>query len=159
MLTSGLDMLEESLTKKRDILSKIEEENDRQTEILKDSEEVDETSFDDTVEKKEALIDQLLLLDEGFQSLFDKMKEEIRDKKDLYKDQIKRMQDLIHEITDMSTSIEAHEHRNKKLAEKYFSDSRARMNASKRSSEVAFNYYQNMNHFKDIPPQFLDKKN
>jgi chromosome segregation ATPase len=159
MITSGLDMLEESLVKKNQILSKIEEENDRQTEILKNSEEVDETSFDDTVERKEELIDQLLLLDEGFQSLFDKMKDEINDNKEAYKDQIKRMQDLIHEITDKSTSIEAHERRNKKLAEQYFSTARQQMNSSKRSSEVAFNYYQNMTHFKDIPPQFLDKKN
>ncbi len=152
-------MLEESLVKKLEVMNRIEEENDRQTNILKNSEEVDEEAFDDTVEKKAELVDQLLLLDEGFQSLFDRVKQELGDNKEQYRDQIKRLQDLIHDIMDKSTSIEAHEHRNKKLAEQYFSSARQRMNESKRSSAVAFNYYQNMNHFKDIPPQFLDKKN
>ena len=69
------------------------------------------------------------------------------------------MQELIHEITDLSASIEVAERRNKKLAEVYFSSEREKMAIGKRSSAAAFNYYTTMNNFKDIPPQFLDKKN
>ena len=159
MIASSLDMLEDSLIKKIEVMDRIEDENNRQMEVLKNAEEVDEKAFDDTVEKKGELVDQLLLLDEGFQSLFDRVKEELGNNKDMYKEQIGRLQNLIHEVMDRSSSIEAHEHRNKKLAEQYFSATRQRLESNKKSSAVAFNYYQTMNKFKDIPPQFLDQKN
>lgn len=159
MLSSSMDMLEESLIKKIDIMSKIEEENEKQKEILSDPDNVDETAFDDTVDKKGELIDKLISLDDGFQTLFDRVKEEVNANKDEFADQIRRMQDLIRDITARSASIEAAEHRNKRLAERYFDTARHKMNTSKQSSAVAFNYYRTMNNFKEIPPQFLDKKN
>ena len=159
MVAASLDMLEESLEKKIDILTKIEEQNEKQKDVLSDPDNVDEAAFDETVNAKGKLIEEIESLDEGFQSLFDRVKEEVGEHKDQYADQIKRMQNLIQEITGKSASIEAAEHRNKKLAEKYFSTSRERMNQSRNSSSAAFNYYQTMNNFKNIPPQFLDKKN
>ena len=77
MLPSSLDMLEESLAKKIDILTKIEEENEKQREVLSSMDEEREAEFDATIDKKTELIDQLGLLDDGFQSLFDRVKEEI----------------------------------------------------------------------------------
>ncbi len=159
MISSSLDMLEESLIKKADILKKIEEQNDKQRDILKDLDVVDENAFDATVDEKGKLIDQIEALDDGFQSLFDRVKEEIGQNKDRYAAQIKRMQDLIRDITARSASIEASEHRNKKLAEQYFSTSMRKMNISRQTSAAAFNYYKTMNNFKDIPPQFMDQKN
>ena len=159
MLSSSMDMLEESLIKKIDIMSKIEEENEKQKEILSDPDNVDEIAFDGTVDKKGELIDKLISLDDGFQTLFDRVKEEVNANKDEFADQIRRMQDLIRDITARSASIEAAEHRNKRLAEKYFDAARRKMNTSKQSSAVAFSYYRTMNNFKEIPPQFLDKKN
>lgn len=159
MVQSSLDMLEESLIKKIEIMTRIEEENSKQKDILSDPDNVDEEAFDKTVDAKGKYIDQLLLLDEGFQTLFDKVKSEIGDTKALYADQIKRLQALIHEITDKSASIEATEHRNKKLAEKYFSVTREKLTSGKKSASAAFSYYQNMSKSKDIPPQFLDQKN
>ncbi|WP_022770335.1 MULTISPECIES: hypothetical protein [unclassified Butyrivibrio] len=159
MISASLDMLEESLQKKVEILTRIEEQNTKQADILSDSGKVDEAAFDATVDAKSKLIDEINSLDDGFQSLFDRVKEEIGEHKEQYADQIKRMQKLIQEITGKSASIEASEHRNKRLAEKYFSTARENMNQSRNSSSAAFNYYQTMNNFKNIPPQFMDKKN
>ncbi len=159
MISASLDMLEESLQKKIGILDKIEEENKKQTEILKDVSKVNEKAFDEILDVKGELIEQIIALDDGFQTLFDRVKEEVGNNKELYKDQIKRMQDLIQEISGKSASIEAAEHRNKKLAEEYFSSAREKMNYSRKTSAAAFNYYRTMNNFKDIPPQFLDNKN
>lgn len=159
MISASLDMLEESLVKKIEIMKKIEEENTRQKEILLNSEDVNLEAFDKTLDIKGEYIDELEKLDDGFQSLFDRVKQEVGDNKKTYADQIKRMQELIHEIMDRSASIEAAEHRNKKLAENYFSSEREKMATGKRSSAAAFNYYTTMNNFKDIPPQFLDTKN
>ena len=159
MISASLDMLEESLQKKIAALIKIEEQNEKQRDVLSNPKNVDEAAFDATVDAKGKLIDEISLLDDGFQSLFDRVKEEIGDKKELYADQIKRMQKLIQEITARGASIEASEHRNKRLAEKYFSTAREAMNQSRSSSSAAFNYYQTMNNFKNIPPQFMDRKN
>ncbi len=159
MISASLDMLEESLVKKIEVMRKIEEENIKQKEILSDAENVDFDAFDHTLDEKGIYIDQLLALDDGFQNLFDRVKADVGEHKQDYADQIRRMQDLIQEITGLSASIEAQEHRNKKLAEDYFSTARHQMNQSKQSSAAAFNYYQTMNNFKNIPPQFMDKKN
>lgn len=159
MVSASLDMLEESLIKKIDVLSEIEKENETQKEILSSLEEEREPEFEATVEAKGKLIEQLNLLDDGFQSLFDRVKGGVGENKEQYKEQIGRLQKLIREITDKSASIEAAEHRNKRLAEKYFSDLRQKINTSRQSSAAAFNYYRTMNNFKDIPPQFLDNKN
>ncbi len=159
MVSSSLDMLEESLIKKIDIMKKIQDENARQKAILSDPEQVDMQALDETLDNKGNYIDKLNSLDEGFQTLFDSVKQQVGDNKELYAGQIRRMQNLIREITGLSASIEAEEHRNKKLAEKYFSIAREQMNQSRHSSAAAFNYYQTMNNFKNIPPQFMDKKN
>lgn len=159
MVSASLDLLEESLVKKVEVMKKIQLENARQKELLSDPENLELEEFDKTLDTKGELIDQLLLLDEGFQSLFDRVKEEVGDHKELYADQIKRMQGLIQEISGLSASIEAEEHRNKKLAEQYFHISRTRMNQSRQSSAAAFNYYQTMSNYKNVPPQFMDKKN
>ncbi len=158
MVSVSLDMMEDSLIKKIDILKEIQLYNEKQNEILKDSENVDLEAFDDIVEKKGELIDKITLLDDGFQALFNKMKEEIGNNKELYKEQIKRMQDQIQEITGLSASVQAAEYRNKRLAENYFSTERQKLNYGRQTSAAAFNYYRTMNNFKDIPPQFLDQK-
>ncbi len=159
MVPASMDMLEESLVKKIEVMKKIEEENEKQKMLLKNPNEVDEEAFDKILDDKGELIDQLLKLDDGFQTLFDRVKEEVGQNKEQYKEQIKRMQGCIQEITGMSASIEAAEHRNKKLAEEYFSAAREKMNFSRQTSAAAFNYYQTMNNFRNIPPQFLDNKN
>lgn len=159
MISASLDMLEESLEKKIRVMKKIEEENARQKELLTNPDSVDLEAFDRILDVKGGYIDELISLDDGFQNLFDRVKAEIGENKELYADQIKRMQRLIHEITDMSASIEAAERRNKKLAENYFSAARQRMSQSRHTSAAAFNYYQTMSNYKNIPPQFMDKKN
>ena len=159
MVSASLDMLEDSLKKKIDIMKLIELENEKQRDLLKNSDEVDGASFDDILDTKGDYIEQLISLDDGFQSLFDRVKKEVGDHKDQYAEQIKRMQELIVEITGLSASIEAAERRNKKLAEEYFSRARQKMNYSRQTSAAAFNYYQTMNNFKNVPPQFIDDKN
>lgn len=158
MVSASLDMLEESLRKKIEVMTQIEEENERQREVLRNPEELELEVFDETVDRKGELIDKLIALDDGFQTLFDEVKKELGENKSLYADQIRRMQDLIKEITAKSASIEVMERRNKKLVETYFDISRSKMVAGKQSSAAAYNYYVTMNNYRDVPPQFMDNK-
>ena len=159
MVSVSLDMLEDSLIKKIEIMKKIVHANERQKEILGESGMVNEEEFDSILEEKGELIDLLLKLDDGFQTMFDKVKKEVGDNKDLYREQIHRLQQSIHEIMSLSASIEAAEHRNKRMAEEYFSLERKKMGYSRQTSAAAYNYYQTMSNYKDVPPQFIDNKN
>lgn len=155
----NLDLLEESLINRIDILNKIQEENTSQSEILKDPDTLELNIFNEHVEKKGNMIDQLLIMDEKIQPLFEKAKKEIGNDKEKYNIQILRIRKYIKDITILSESLEASEKKNKKLAEEYFSIERQKMNEGKQTSAAAFNYYITMNKFKDIPPQFMDSKN
>lgn len=150
----------ESLEKKAAKLDEILEKNKEQADILKAGEfSVD--AFDHNVGEKAVLIEQLDMLDSGFDSMYEHVKEEITSEegKLKYKNEIKRMQQLISELTEKSVSIQAQESRNKQIVEKIFKNEKEKVRALKLGSKAAIDYYRNMNHTNFIAPQFLDKKN
>ena len=61
-MENQLTILSESLDKKLEVLQKIREYNKRQEEIFS-AEEVDMSLFDDAVEEKQRLIDEVVHLD------------------------------------------------------------------------------------------------
>lgn len=158
MALDCLDLLEESLINKIDILNKIQEENNRQTQILNDPDTLDLQTFNEHIEKKGNMVDHLLLIEEEFNPLFEKVKEEIGNDKEKHKVQILRIQKYIKDIVNLNASLEESEKKNKKLVEQYFCLENQKMNEGKQTSAAAFNYYITMNNFKDIPPQFMDSK-
>ena len=159
MVSASLDILEESLDKKISIMKKIKAENEKQEDLLDNFDEVDIEAFNRLLDVKGNYIEELLRIENDFESLFARVREEVGQDKELYSVQINKINLLLQEITELSASIRASEHRNKKLAEEYFSKARQDLVYSKQTSGVAFNYYRTMNNFKDIPPQFLDSKN
>ena len=159
MNSSYLDIMEESLERKIAVLLEIETENEKQKEILKDPTQVDIPEFDAAVECKGKLIDQLTELNDGFESLYRKIKDELQLNKQQYRVQIERMQDLIRQITALSSRLQTQELRNKQMADSFFSAERTSMKQGKKSVAAAYNYYKNMNHSQVTPPQFFDSKN
>ena len=115
MTDTYLTMMEESLDRKIGVLRAIEAQNEAQREIMKKEGEPDTDAFDATVAEKDRLVEEVLKLNDGFDSLYERVREELNDHKDLYGERIKRMQDKIGVITALSTSIEATEQRNKTL--------------------------------------------
>ena len=71
-MENQLTILSESLDKKLEVLQKIREYNKRQEEIFS-AEEVDMSLFDDAVEEKQRLIDEVVHLDEGFEIMYEKL--------------------------------------------------------------------------------------
>ena len=110
-----LQVLEESLYKKLDVLGRIESLCARQEQILS-SESVSEEAFDDSIEEKGVLIDELTKLDEGFETLYGHIKEQLMAGREKYKPQINALQKKIAEVTEKSVAIRAQEARNQKLA-------------------------------------------
>lgn len=138
-----LRILEESLRKKLKVLDKIQVYNEKQYESFS-AEEVDMAGFDVAIEEKGKLIEELTKLDEGFETLYANMAEQLQKKKSKYASQIENLQDLIRQVTEKSVSIQAQESRNKALIEAYFSKEKKQIREGRVSSKAAYGYYKNL---------------
>lgn len=156
MTETYLDMMETSLVKKIEVMKQIEEQNIRQKEALMMPDGPDEDTFDDAVHIKGDLIDKLTDLNEGFAGLYDKVKTELGQSKDKYKDQIMRLQDLIRAVTDLSNTLEIQETRNKELINNSFYNMKKELEKAKRSSDVVYSYRSLMKKSGDDHPHFFD---
>lgn len=156
MTTNYLQIMIDSLKKKKDILVKIISLNETQDEILS-REELNQDAFENNMHEKGECIDELEKLDEGFQSVFDRIKEELSSNKQLYFNEIETMKKLIKEVTELGARIEVQEVRNKVKVEAMFRKQRQEHKEAKRSASMAKSYYQNMSRVSD-EPQFMDTK-
>ena len=152
-----LSVLEDSLRKKLQILDELTTYTIQQQELLK-SEELDYAAFDQLVEKKDPLVQVIMELDQGFETVYDRIKEQLLGHKELYAVQIRTLQNLISELTDKSVKLQAMEQRNKAAVEQQFRKSREKIRQGRQNKQAALNYYRNMNHSDFVPPQFLDNK-
>ena len=119
MVQTYIDIMLQSLEKKEVILDNIIELNKEQRNALENP-NLTPDEFDEIVEAKGQLIEQLNLLDSGFEKLFDRTKEELNGHKDEHAEKIRLMQGHIKSITDKSVEIQAQESRNKDLMTKKF---------------------------------------
>ena len=152
-----LKILEDSLQQKLSVLEEISQYNQEQEKLLK-KQDVSLEELDDNMSKKDELIEKLTELDQGFETLYERIREQLLGGKDAYKAQIKKLQDLISQVTEQSVSIQAQEARNKKLVEKYFAEERAQLKSDRQTSQAAYNYYKNMSNTNVMPPQYMDQK-
>lgn len=157
MAVQYINILEESLKKKISVLDEIIAKNEEQKVIL-DAENFDMEAFDKNTQEKGELIDKLNLLDDGFENVYERVKEELTGNKEMYKVQIKRLQDCIREITEKSVFIQTTEQRNRKTIEAKFRKEREKVQLGKSSMKVAEQYYNNMNRLNAVAPQFMDNK-
>ena len=143
MMNNSLDILSESLDDKIKLLKEIQEYNKKQ-ELSFSEGEPDIDSFDSAIEEKGVLIERLEKLDEGFEALYKRVSDELKKNRTKYADGIKELQDKIAIVTELSSTIQAQEARNKKLIETYFYNQRSSVRQGRVGSRVAYDYYKNM---------------
>ena len=151
-----LSVLEDSLKKKLQILDELTDYTTQQQELLK-VEELDYEAFDRLVDQKDPLIQRIMELDQGFETVYDRIKEQLLGNKEQYAAQIRALQSLIGELTDKSVKLQTMEQRNKSAVEQQFK-SREKIRQGRQNKQAALNYYKNMNNSNYVPPQFLDDK-
>ena len=151
-----LQIMMGSLKKKKDVWQQIVDYNNEQEAIVT-ADELDGDKFQKNMEDKSACIDELNMLDEGFQSVYDRVKENIQRYKLNYKNDILILQQLIKEVTSLSATIQAQESRNKLQVDRKFRQLRSETKTAKRSVSMANKYYKNMSQI-SYEPQFMDKK-
>lgn len=151
-----LQIMTSSLEKKKKILQDIVDYNVEQEQIVT-SGEFDGDKFQKNMENKAECIDMLNVLDEGFQSVYDRVKADVEMYKQNYKADIQRLQQLIKEVSALSATIQAQESRNKLQIERKFCELKQETKTAKRSVSMANKYYQNMSRVSS-EPQFMDHK-
>jgi hypothetical protein len=157
MIKNYLKILEDSLVKKSEVLEQIIAYNKEQEELLK-KEDVSLEELDANMAKKDEFIQNLLKLDDGFESLYEKIREQLLENKTLYAEQIHRLQELISKVTDKGVAIKAQEARNKQLIENYFAREKKQLRQGRQASKAAYDYYKSMNNVNVVPPQIMDQK-
>lgn len=159
MIKNYLTLMIESLDKSNHLLDEIIACNEEQTRMLKSPDFTFEM-FDENVERKGELVEKLIKLDEGFDSVFGKVRPELdtSEGKQLYAKEIQTMQTKIRLMTDKRVSVETSEQRNKKLIEQHFANAKQELKGKGQHSKAVLNYYKNMNRVNYVDPQFLDRK-
>lgn len=147
----------QSLEKKKKVLDSIIQINKRQRNELENP-SLDPDDFDKTMEEKSELIDQLELLDNGFEKVYERVRDELQENKESYRNEILKMQDYIRLLTEKSVEIQSQEARNKQLMEQKFASVKKQVREIRSSQKVVNQYYKNMMKKGYTEPHFLDNK-
>ena len=157
MTEQYLQSLVDGLDIKCKLLDELTEYTNKQQQIVAEP-NIDWEEFDRTVDKKAELIEKLDQNDNGFQAVFDRIKDEVKLNKEKYKSYIEKLQSGILRATEKSTALLALEQRTKAKVEQSFSREKSRIQQSRSKSKAVNNYYNNMNRINFIDPQLMDQK-
>ncbi|HHV10453.1 MAG TPA: hypothetical protein GXX75_09285 [Clostridiales bacterium] len=152
-----IQLLVETLEKKKDLLIWLTNVTEQQETIIA-ANSFDEQLFNETIEIKEEHLKNLMLLDEGFEKIYEGVKTELSVNRGLYKAEINVLKALIADVTDLSVKLQALEKRNKLKLDFLFSGKRKDIRDSRISSKTAANYYKTMAKQHENQSLFYDKK-
>lgn len=156
-MTNELQLLIEVLEKKERILRQILDKSKIQLNVA-EAETLDVERFDKLVDDKASLLDEMVKLDEGFDSTYQRVKDELLTQKDKYKKEIVVLQKLIENGVDLGAQISAAETRTKNKLSVSLTRSKKELVQKRVSTKVASDYYKTSNNFKHASSFFLDKK-
>lgn len=156
-MTNELQLLIEVLEKKEKILRKILDKSKIQLKVAEE-ETLDVEGFDKLVDDKASLLEEMEKLDEGFDSTYQRIKDELMEEKDKYKKEIAALQKLIATSVDLGAQISATEGRTKNKLSVSLARTKKELVQKRVSTKVATDYYRTSNNFKHASSFFLDKK-
>jgi uncharacterized protein YecA (UPF0149 family) len=151
-------MMAHSLKRKLEVLDELLRLTKQQAELLSSDKFLDE-QFETIVSLKDGQIEILTQLDNGFEQLYERVKEELENHREIYASEIADMQDKIVAVTNASVKLQAMEKRNQLKAREAFSQKRRYIKNARISNETAANYYNTMTKQHNVPSFFYDKKN
>ena len=150
-------MMLDVLGKKEAHLSRLLEYTKDQEKLLK-SRDFDDQAFSELVEKKADLLKRLEEFDKGFQSIYNRVEEELKEHKYDYKEQVLEMQELISKITDLGVKLSALEKKNRAALELKLQEKKQGIKQFKVSKQTANQYYRNMMGLQTGTSYFMDQK-
>ena len=152
-----LRMMADVLKKKEFHLQELLTLTKIQEQLLK-AEELDDAAFNETIEKKEVHIKKILEFDSGFQAIYNRIEEELKNHTAEYKEQVQELQQLIAGVTELGVSLQALEQKNKTSMEVHLSERKKGIKQFKVSKQTADRYYKNMVGMQQGTSYFMDEK-
>lgn len=156
-LTSYVNILIESLNRKKRYLEDVLKLTNKQT-ILAYEENFQEDKFDEILDQKDILINNINEIDKGFSSIYERIRMEINLDKELYKPEIKIMQEQIKKCVELGMEIQVVEGRNKSKLEQIFSNSFKSIRTKANSNRVSKSYISTMANGQIFESNFYDRK-
>ena len=150
-------MMLDILGKKENHLASLLELTTAQEQLLKGEEFIEE-EFTELIAKKRGHLLKIEEADNGFQAIYNRVAEEMKNNKDEYKDQIIEMQSLITRVTDLGVKLSALEEKNKTALEANLQGKRQNIRQFKVSKQTADKYYKNMIGMQTGSSYFMDQK-
>ncbi len=151
-------ILRDSLINKKRILDNIIELTEKQYELVK-NEQVEADDFDNLIEEKGKNLAMLSMIDDGFDGVYTRVRDEIQANPGMYKELISEIRKLIEETVARGAKIETLEHRNKELIEAFIENKKTEVRAFRARQNTSKHYSMNMgNQHKEGSSYFLDKK-
>ena len=150
-------VLKQSLVKKIHILDQLIEKNHVQRELLGDP-ELEPDELQTNIDEKAALIDELTVIDDGFELIYERVREELQVNRSAYTVEIAQMQKYVTEIMEKSTQVQTEEKRNRELILQKFAAVKKQIREVKSGKKAVDQYYQNMMKLNYVEPQFMDNK-
>lgn len=152
-----INILTDTIVKKISVIDELINITQYQEEVFS-AIPLDLEKIEESVSKKEILIENLNQLDSGFEKIFEHVQDELKQNRLTYKDQIIKLQHLINQVMEKSTKLEIMEKQNKNQFTISFLNKRKEIGEHKLSNKVASNYYKNMANQHQGQSYFLDKK-
>lgn len=153
-----IKILLDSMKKKERIMQYLLGETKEQKQILSiEPFSIDE--FEESMERKGLLIEELNQLDSGFETTYERVKQELSKRKEKYQIEILELKKLISSVTDISVKIQALEQRNKKSMEQCLMKQKQEIKQVRMSNQTATKYYNQMaGQYQTNQSYFLDNK-
>ena len=152
-------ILRDSLVNKKKILLNLIDYTEKQAELVKQG-DIEADEFEKLIDDKGKSIAMLNMVDDGFESIYSRVREEIQTEPDKYKAILQEIQSLIEETVSLGAKIETLEHRNKEMIEAFISGKRTEIKDFRSRKNTMKSYSQNMpNQHVQGSSYFLDKKN
>ena len=152
-----MDMLQDSLKKKLDILNRIMRYQKEESDMLQ-SESMQMEAFDKSIHEKVVLAESIDSLDDGFEQVYDRIREEMIRNKERYAGSIRAMQNMIAEISEKNILIQAEENRLRLEVDNFAKRESALLRQKRDNGKAARSYFNNMKKLNYVGSQFMDKK-
>jgi hypothetical protein len=152
-----LSLLEATLEKKCEILSRLYEFSKEQ-ETLINEDKLNDENFNRIVDEKGKLILEIQQLDEGFEQIYLRIKDEIYTNQNNYQNEIIKLKELIINVSEKGVQLQVIENHNKSKMDVYFKSKRNEIKNFKISNKSATNYYKSMADQYQQQAYFFDKK-
>lgn len=157
-MTEGyIQIMIESIEKKLAVLDEVAVLNKRQLEASS-AQPFDLEVYDEIMEEKGKLIDELERLDEGFTSTYELVKDDVKENPGQYRDKVLQLQELVRRAIDKGVEVEVQEKRNRKSLETAMAMQRKELRQKRVSQSAALKYYKANSKINSVDPQLMDKK-